>query len=483
MVSLSASEKLFLFDLKFLEAFPNVLSNFAESASLDDILTNNLQSLLNMHDGRKLPKFEAKLTDIFLNKHLNNLDLDGQQNIFHTLGRILNKPLYQTCLKFREANKWDLKTIIDASKRNFYFDSDKRLVAFIDGATQKDNEEEFEDTDEKINYKVNAIENLMKDRRKDTITPTGVREHIAVYFSSDRNVSVSEIFSKMGTKGSRTTVECIMKNSLETSKFKIPEKSTVFMSFDNVQKLYKIYRLHENTQSKAIGIVVTSVVSILPDGLVRSDVQYVLRHNPTLWLHKYEVNLKSLFIVEKLDASALTKITEITDEDLKLVLGRFEYDLSEAMKSVESEMSKEGLDSIDKIVKQTENANSRTCLQGHLNENIRGNRKYCVFCKETFKEIEEGNEDLFEVVFKEQNGVKKVEIKEAKDKYLIYPNVRNLFPEHDPIIKSNGVVFVNPNRPSRVAKVLKYLQQESGTYRKFVSSLCISENNEIFAKS
>ena len=96
MVSLSASEKLSLFDLKFLEAFPNVLSNFAESASLDDILTNNLQSIFNMHDGRKLAKFEAKLTDIFLNKYLNNLDLDGQQNIFHTLGRILNKPLYQT---------------------------------------------------------------------------------------------------------------------------------------------------------------------------------------------------------------------------------------------------------------------------------------------------------------------------------------------------------------------------------------------------
>ena len=86
-----------------------------------------------MYEGRKFPKFEAKLTDMFLNKYLNNLDLDGQQNIFHTLGRILNKPLYQTCLKFREANKWDLKTIIDASKRNFYFDSDKRLVAFIDG--------------------------------------------------------------------------------------------------------------------------------------------------------------------------------------------------------------------------------------------------------------------------------------------------------------------------------------------------------------
>ena len=60
MVSLSASEKLSLFDLKFLEAFPNVLSNFAESASLDDILTNNLQSLFNMHDGRKCQNLKQR---------------------------------------------------------------------------------------------------------------------------------------------------------------------------------------------------------------------------------------------------------------------------------------------------------------------------------------------------------------------------------------------------------------------------------------
>ena len=288
----------------------------------------------------------------------------------------------------------------------------------------------------------------------------------------------------MGTEGNRTTIEVILKNSFDTSKFKIPEKTTVFVSFDNVQKLFKIYRLHQTLQAKAIGIVVTSVVSILPDGLLRSDVQYVLRHSPTLWLHQCEVNTKSLYIVDKLDKDALGQIVNISDDDLKLVFGRYEYDLIEALKRVETEITKDGFDLIDKVVKEKINANARTCLNGHLNENVRGNRKYCTVCRETFEE-NEYTPDLFEVILegKSSNGAIKAEIKETKDKSVIYPNVRNKFPDHEPIIKSNGVVFVNPNTPVRVAKVLKYLQIETGTYRAFVSSICVSEENEIFKKS
>ena len=461
-----------------------VLGNITEKNNLSSVLTDNLEELFQASEIAHVPQFHSKLAEIFMDKILSNLEQNHQNQIFKKLGSLLNKPIYEKCQEFVDPKNLDLKYLIKASKEIFYLETDPRLVAFIDGVTETDRYKSDHNAAEKLNYKANAVENLMKARRKNTITPTGLREHIAVYFASDRNRSVSEIFSKMGTKGTRTTIELVMKNSMETSKFKIPEQTTVFVSFDNVQKLFKIHRLHQTLQSKAIGIVVTSIVSILPDGLVSSNVQYVLRHSPTAWLHKYELNKESLHIVEKLDKDALKKIVKISDDDLKLVLGRFEYDLERALKKVESEMNKDGLDIIDKVVKDNFNANHRTCMNGHLNENVRGNRKYCTVCKDTFEEIETVP-DLFEVVLegKSSDGIFKAEIKEPKDKSIIYPDVRNIFPENNPIIKSNGVVYVNPNKPARVAKVLKYLQTETGTQRAFVSSVRVSENGEIVSKA
>ena len=78
----------------------------------------------------------------------------------------------------------------------------------------------------------------------------------------------------------------------------------------------------------------------------------MLRHSPTLWLHQCEVNTKSLYIVDKLDKDALGQIVNISDDDLKLVFGRYEYDLIEALKRVETEITKDGFDLIDKFVKE-----------------------------------------------------------------------------------------------------------------------------------
>ena len=158
----------------------NVLCNISESSLFDTILAQNLKTMFSVSETANVPQFKTKIVDMFLNKLAIKLDLESQTHIFSTLGTMLNKTNYKRCLQYREANKWDLKTLIGASKTDFYLKTDPRLVAFIDGLTVMDKYKSENSDEERISYKVNAIENLMKARRKDTITPTGLREHIAV---------------------------------------------------------------------------------------------------------------------------------------------------------------------------------------------------------------------------------------------------------------------------------------------------------------
>ena len=85
--------------------------------------------------------------------------------------------------------------------------------------------------------------------------------------------------SSTGAKGTYNIVmKYVLPNSKETSYKRCIDGVTVYYSFDNMQKLARIWRVYGSSQDKNLANVLTSIVHCYPDGLLSSDVQYVLRH-------------------------------------------------------------------------------------------------------------------------------------------------------------------------------------------------------------
>jgi hypothetical protein len=63
------------------------------------------------------------------------------------------------------------------------------------------------------------------------------------------------------------------------------------------------------------------------------------------------------------------------------------------LKVVIAELSNGNKDIIDFVVKNEKNRSSKVCVNGHLNQKVRGNRKYCTTCKSPFIEINEEHSD------------------------------------------------------------------------------------------
>ena len=157
-------------------------------------------------------------------------------------------------------------------------------------------------------------------------------------------------------------------------------------------KLFKTWRLHGNTKDKSLAMVTTSIVHCYPDGLLHSDVQYTLRHSPMIWLHSFEVNEKTLYLVEKLDIDVLRSLVKLDEAEEDLVLGRFDLDIDIALKHVQGEMTSDGRDIIDLILDVEEKeleAEDKFCEDGHRNIKPRGNQIKCKVCKKgIFKKVE-----------------------------------------------------------------------------------------------
>ena len=88
---------------------------------------------------------------------------------------------------------------------------------------------------------------------------------------------------------------------------------------------------------------------------------------------------------------------KLSDDDLDIVLGRWDFSIGMAIEEVKRE-SIEGKDSVDKILekrKESEEKSVKYCENGHRNEKPRANQKYCRVCK---KELIANNEDNEEEV-------------------------------------------------------------------------------------
>ena len=179
---------------------------------------------------------------------------------------------------------------------------------------------------------------MLKARNLKFVSPSGLSVLTLVYLMSGRLKQVCQLFSTTGAKGSyRLVKEYVLPNSKETSYKHCEDGVTVYYTFDNAQKLFKTWRLHGNSNDKSLAMVTTSIVHCYPDGLLSSDVQYTLRHSPMVWLHSFEVNKNTQYLVEKLDIDVLRSMITLDEADEDIVLGRFDFDIDEAIKQVQKE--------------------------------------------------------------------------------------------------------------------------------------------------
>ena len=395
----------------------------------------------------------------------------------------------------------DITKLLNSSGKDLYEDIDPRLTGFIEEAVSTVYTNKFGSDvakTKKASFCHNIVENFLKARNLRFVSLFGLSLLTLVYIFSGRSLQTCNMFSATGAKGTHKIVtNYVLPNSKETSYRPCADGVTVYYSFDNIQKLFRIWRLYGSGQEKSLAKIATSIVHCYPDGLLSSNVQYVLRHSPMIWLYKFQINDASDTFIEKLDSNVIEKLLHLDEDDLDIVLGRWDLKVENAIKEVKKEAF-DGNDVIDKILnvreKMDEN-NVRFCSEGHRNEKPRSNQKNCKFCKNQLivkEDIIEGEKDDENVdygtdtfmkmkIIEKETGPIEVLITDTdlKTKSDLFPRMRNVFNENKPIYVSQGITYVNPNSFIRVKMVLDEIQTLTKTNEKHTTLLKIEEDNTI----
>ena len=134
-----------------------------------------------------------------------------------------------------------------------------------------------------------------------------------MYLSSGKSEHASQIFSKQGGKGTRPTLEVILKNYETVCTFKAPDMTTLFFSFDNIQKLLKAHRIGGNHQKKVLAVIVCSILCLLPDGECKNTIQYAVKNYPASWYSNYK--FETGLVIEDISTETLKKCIKVSQED------------------------------------------------------------------------------------------------------------------------------------------------------------------------
>ena len=269
------------------------------------------------------------------------LDENQQLSMFETLGHILNSSLHQQSVSFPPVVALDLQSLISWSSDHVYEETDNRLKVFLEASTKltgnKNGKGEYwqrENTAKARKYSLyNCVENLLKARNRKCVVPPGLTLMTLAYIFGGRSKFVCDLVAATGAKGTYPLVkDQILKNSENTSLRKCQDGVEVFYSFDNVQKLFAIHRLYSQNQNKPIARIATSIVKCYPDGLLRSNIQYLLDNNPMRWLYRFSYIVESRSFYEVLDKNVLHEMLTIEDDDMNIILGRWDYDVENAIR-------------------------------------------------------------------------------------------------------------------------------------------------------
>ena len=416
-----------------------------------------------------------------------------QVDLYKAMGSQLNKEIYSQSTSFPSASSLDLTSLLKWSAQDVVNQTDNRLVTFLEEATKVGSKHTDNTEVQRSNSIYNAIENILKARNQKCVAPPGLSLLTLVYVFGGRSRLICNMVSSTGAKGKYNLIkDCILQNSKETSSRSCVDGVEVFYSFDNMQKLFAIHRLYSQNQNKAIARVCTSLVKCYPDGLLKSNIQYLLQNNPMRWLHSFSFSQKNAGLVEILDKKVLQSMMIINDEDLSIILGRWDYDIQKSIENVESELNECGKDFIDMMVEADEKSRGKLCINLHLNENVRGNQKYCRVCKASLIDISEDVDENEDVQEEPTDAINEVLIDttrfpntvyinqvDKKDKKKLFPRIRNSFNENLPIYESDGCVFVNPNTFERLVLVFECIQKKTNTFEKFTSSITINSDNSV----
>ena len=247
------------------------------------------------------------------------------------------------------------------------------------------------------------------------------------------------------------------------------------MSFDNIQKLMKGYRLSEAEQQKVYGVIVTSILAVMPDGYLVDKIQYDSKHNLTNWFFDFSHNKEKDIFYNKLDNELLKKMTKIDPDDMAIIDKHWYQDLETELTYVLKDTSK-SCDSVDVKVREKENKRIKLCTDGHENRDIRKNRKWCMYCKARLVE-----EDTLEDAANHNEAVEKInddKLTPEEECALYYMHVENIKPDHQPVDKSMGAIPINPNNVPRIKKVLEDIKSKTGL-DKYYSVKLYLENERI----
>ena len=397
------------------------------------------------------------------------LSLDGQSDFLALVGSTLNESLLDSAKKSEVFCKdLNLEHLKKASKEEFYQSCDLRLKSFIDHITVRSRS-----SSDNENFKSNVYENLLKARHSKFFSHVGVKEHLVVYLASGKSRYASQIFAKQGGKGTRPVLENILNNSVSICKFVEPKNFSLFFSFDNIQKLLKSHKVGGENQKKVLAIVVCSILCLKSDGQKQSDVQYRNENCPSYWLYDYKYNAETLLFNKCLDSAVLKNCVNLTEREVEMFEDIFEKELHQALDYVKQDMNENMQDSIDIQSKVAITKKRKLCSNGHINDNVKKNRKICD--RETCKaQLNMDPNPIEQIVIPHKE-------EEAKDvstqKANMYMNVENISNGNSPEQLAVGAFPVNPNTPERICKVLDTIIEAAGMKNQFSVKIIFSEQN------
>ena len=389
-----------------------------------------------------------------------------QSRVFALLGNSLNSVVFEASQnKVKFANEFDIDLLKSANKLEFYRSCDNRLQSFIDQITAN-----IKYQNDDVNFKANIYENILKARNNKFVSKAGVKEHLVVYLSSGKSEHASQIFSKQGGKCTRPTLEVILKNSESVCTFKAPDMTTLFFSFDNIQKLLKSHRIGGNHQKKVLAVIVCSILCLLPDGECKNTLQYAVKNSPASWYSNYK--FEAGLVIEDISTETLKKCIKVSEEDHDVFNKVFENDLKDAIEYVKNDMNENQEDNIDIKTKAEISKRRKLCESGHINDNVRGNRAICdrQFCKSRLVEREKNKEQV-----NNKKDITNDVTDRSSEKARLYLNVPNILLDSTPKELAVGALDVNPNTPERIAKVLDKILEASDIKNKYPVKIELSE--------
>ncbi len=457
---LSQEDIEYLYENLFQNLENKLLILFLQIKSLEDGEENKLfEALCKDFTNVIFACLEVNSSLIF--EKIDSMSMDEQILLYGKMGSAFNDYIWRESNSQIHSNLsiLDLKKV---SKFDMWSKVDKRIAAFFTSMTAKKNRHKHKDNSVEL---ANILESIFKSRNSRYVSLSGLKEHLVAYISSNKSNHVSDLFCHTGGRGNRHLLETIIDKSEIACTFQDPKKISVFVSFDNIQKLMKGHRLSEQEQQKVYGVIVTSILAVLPDGYLVDQIQYKSENNMTYWFSDFGYNKDKGIFYNQLDNHILKKMTKINPEDMEVIDHYWHQDLETELNFVLKDTSNTS-DSIDMKVRENENKRIKLCTEGHVNRNPRGNRKICMHCKARLVEEDALEQSYF--IFENSDNTDAAEentgdkLSPEEECAIYYMKVENIKTEHQPVDKSMGAIPINPNNLPRIKKVLDEIKSKTG---------------------